>query len=118
MEEIRIRPYRPGDRDAVLEIVRLSFAGVSIDANIDRIFGPLEGPPWEERKTRAVARELETYPGDVFVAEGSEGPVGFVTVDADRTALTGTIRNLAVAPGTQGRGIGKRLIARALDHMA
>ncbi len=51
----------------------------------------------------------------VLVARGSGGPVGFVQV---RSILRGKVANvyfIAVDPASRGRGIGRRLLDRALE---
>jgi ribosomal protein S18 acetylase RimI-like enzyme len=42
--------------------------------------------------------------------------VGYVTVHCQKPVLRGQVRNLAVAKAHRGEGIGRRLIARALEH--
>ena len=65
---------------------------------------------WIER-TRHLAR---TDPGGCWVAEDDSGMVGLAT-SWRREALWG-LASYAVLPGRQGRGIGKPLLAAALDH--
>jgi len=53
----------------------------------------------------------------VLVAEDESGTVvGYITTIADEQSGIGRIPNLAVAPNTQGQGIGKALINAALER--
>jgi GNAT superfamily N-acetyltransferase len=80
------------------------------------------GLPAPERRSdrhRAVWLErthhlLETDPGGSWVAEDDAGVVG-VVVSCRRETLW-CLATYAVAPGHQGRGIGKPLLAAALHH--
>lgn len=84
-------------------------------------FGP---PPWRPRAemdaavARAIAPALEA-PGSgaaVFVAEDADrSPLGFVHVHTARDFFTdeehGHVSDLVVAPGAEGRGVGRALMA-------
>lgn len=113
---MHIRPFQARDREAVLDITVQVFEPVSIDAAIERSFGRLNGTRWQERKRRDVAAELDENPEGCFVAEADGQVAGFVTTQVDPTTGVGHIPNVAVAPGLQGRGIGKRLLSHALDY--
>jgi GNAT superfamily N-acetyltransferase len=65
---------------------------------------------WIER-TRHV---VETDPGGCWVAEDDTGLVGMVT--SLRRETLWCLATYAVLPGRQGQGIGKPLLAAALDH--
>ncbi|MFP4056959.1 MAG: GNAT family N-acetyltransferase [Candidatus Brocadiia bacterium] len=112
-----IRPYRPADFDALVEITIRAFDGVSIDQNIERRFGPINGVGWEERKGRHLERDVTANPRGVLVYEEDGGPAGFVACRFDRRTAIGWIPNLAVHPDHQGRGIGRRLMEAALDYL-
>jgi dTDP-4-amino-4,6-dideoxy-D-galactose acyltransferase len=51
----------------------------------------------------------------VYTAEVDEAPLGYITCDTSRDG-TGSIGLLAVAPAARGRGIGSRLLERALER--
>jgi ribosomal protein S18 acetylase RimI-like enzyme len=74
---------------------------------------------WEERKASEVRAHAEAHPEWTLVAELPEGVVGFVTfrIGSDRASRLGHIGNNAVAPGHQGRSIGRMLYERAMEWM-
>ena len=113
-----IRPYRPQDLDRLKEITALCFDGVSIDRNIETHFGTVGGRDWRWRKLRHIDDDVE---GDnarhVFVWEEAGEVVGYITARIDPQAKIGRIPNIAVLPGFQGKGVGRRLMEHALDHM-
>ena len=113
--QITTRPYRRRDRDAVLHIAEESFAGVCIDENIEKAFGQIGGS-WQEHKRSTVDYDLANNPYDTLVADVDGKTVGFICTRLQRYRLTGHVANLAVTPKCQGMGVGKALMAAALDH--
>ncbi len=112
-----IRPYRPDDRDAILDITVRAFDGVSIDQNIERRFGTIAGVGWQERKAGHLAADFAAEPEGIFVAECGGRVAGYVTTRSSPRTRIGHILNLAVHPDHQGRGLGRRLLEAALDHL-
>lgn len=111
-----IVPYRPEYLPRMLEITIEGFRGVSIDYWIEQRFGPAD-PGWEERKAADIRRAVAIEPGGVFVAvEGSEA-IGYVTVETSSEKRIGRIVDLAVDARYRRRGVGSRLIERALAYM-
>ena len=110
------RPFRPEDTDAVLKITAESFEPVSIDAGIERMFGPPRGVRWDRLKCETVRKELAANPRGVFVAEADGRVAGYVTTIINGLASRGTISNLAVDAAFCSRGIGRRLLDRAVEH--
>lgn len=112
-----IRPFRPEDLARIQEITVESFEEVSIDRNIERVYGRIAGRDWKERKARDVAGDCAAQPDGVFVAEEAGEIVGYITTRLDRFTGIGRIPNLAVDERFRGRGIGSALIRHALDWM-
>ena len=113
-----IRSFRASDAQVLKEIIVLAFDGVSMDQNMERIFGEQIGPTtWQERKRRAMEADILANPEGIFVAEDKGQVVGFVTARLDPLTKIGWIVNMGVRPEHQGRGIGKRLLAKALDYL-
>jgi len=112
-----IRPFQEDDRERLHEITAASFQEASIHGILEKKFGPMRGTTWTERKAREINDEIAAEPEGVLVAENEEGAVvGYITTTTDEASGIGRIPNLAVAPSTQGQGIGKQLINAALDR--
>lgn len=111
-----IRAYEPGDLERLKEITAICFDGVSIDRNIEEKFGPIGDRDWRFRKLRHIDADVA---GDnargVFVWEEEGQVLGYVTTRLDRDSKIGWIPNIAVDPVTQGRGLGRKLMERALQ---
>lgn len=114
---VKIRPYRESDRERLHEITAASFRDASIHGILEGRYGKLRGTTWAERKARDIDEDIATEPEGVLVAEDDDGTiVGYITTVTDEEAGIGRIPNLAVAPDTQGQGIGKKLINAAIDR--
>jgi ribosomal protein S18 acetylase RimI-like enzyme len=112
-----IRPFTEDDRQRLHEITAASFQEASIHGILEKKFGKLRDTTWAERKARDIDQDIATEPEGVLVAEDDDGNiVGYITTYTDEEAGIGRIPNLAVAPDTQGQGIGKLLINAALDR--
>jgi len=115
---VRIRTYREDDRTRLHEITAASFQDASIHGMLERLYGPLRGTTWAERKCVEIDADIAHEAEGVLVVEDDDGTVvGYITTTTDETSGIGRIPNLAVAPGQQGRGIGKALINAALDRL-
>ncbi len=112
-----IRPFRPADRDALLELTARAFDGVSLDQNIEKRFGQIAGTNWQQRKCRHIEADIAAEPQGILVYELDGTVVGFVSTRTNYQTCIGWIPNLAVHPGHQGKGIGKKLLAAALERL-
>lgn len=114
-----IRPFEERDRERLHEITASAFRDASIQGRIEAMYGPLRGTTWADRKRVEIDADIDQEPEGVLVAEDEDGTVvGYITTTVDETTGIGRIPNLAVAPGQQGKGIGKQLINAALDRFA
>ena len=111
-----IRKYRDSDLDALKEITAACFDGVSIDHNIERAFGLIDGRDWQSRKVRHIDADVAANADGIFVAEEDGEVIGYVTARVDHAGKVGWIPNLSVRPEYQRRGIGRRLLRTALDY--
>jgi GNAT superfamily N-acetyltransferase len=110
-----IRPMRPED---VPEAERVSDEGFfELDSRTQRTAGPRAArrsdahrAVWIERTRHLVRHD----PEGCWVAEDESGVVGIAT--SFRRETLWCLATYAVLPGLQGRGIGKALLAAALDH--
>ncbi len=105
---VRVRPFVPADRDAVLGLAPRLMINL---------------PPWRDPDValaaarRWIAATIESLGPEhaIFVAEDSAGAcLGFVSVERD-THWTGEaqayVQELVVAEAVEGRGVGRALMA-------
>ena len=114
---MNIRKYRDSDRDVLKEITAEAFDGVSIDQNIERIFGLVGGTDWKWRKKRHIDRDVEANPEGIFVAEAEGEVIAYITTQLDEATGIGWIPNMAVVGQWQGKGVGKALLEAALQYL-
>ncbi len=112
-----IRPYRESDHEKIREITGICFDGVSIDQNMEKLYGSIGGTDWRYRKILDVDGFVSSYTRGVFVAESGGEVVGYVSSRPDERTRIGGISNLAVLPGHQGKGLGNLLIDAALAFL-
>jgi len=112
-----IRTYRPADRDALIAITVRAFDGVSVDQNIEKRYGPINGVGWQERKARHIEADIAANPEGIFVFDLDGRVVGYIASRFDRRTGIGWIPNFAVQPGHQDKGIGKQLMQAALTYL-
>jgi ribosomal protein S18 acetylase RimI-like enzyme len=113
---MHIRPFRPADLEVLRRLTAEAFDGVSIDQNMERRFGPINGRDWRYRKARHIDQDAAAYPQGIFVAEEGDRILGFVTTRVDAEAGVGHVPNLVVAAGDRRRGLGRQLVEYALDY--
>lgn len=111
-----IRPFRLDDLPKLKEITIEAFSGVSIDRNIEERFGPINGHGWQWRKARHIDDDVVRDSNGISVAELDGRVVGYITTWMDLDAGMGHIPNLAVDGTLRGQGIGRQLIAHALER--
>ncbi len=98
-DDLTIRAEVPGDRDAIAEVVESAF-----------------GSPAEARLVERIRASPNFVPELSIVAELSGRVVGHVMIsyvalhDRDAQRRIASLAPLAVAPDTQGRGIGAALV--------
>ena len=112
-----IREYREQDREVLKEITAICFEGVSIDQNIQKIAGLINGKDWTWRKKRHIDADIAADPAGVFVAEADGRCIGYVTTRVDRATKVGSIPNLAVLPEHRKGGIGRKLMDTAVARL-
>lgn len=112
---IRIRVARSADLSTIRELTVASFAGVTLEENVERALGILNNHDWRWRKARHIDDDFSNNRAGVFVAVTAGRVVGYVTTLIDASAGKGRIPNLAVAPEFRGHGLGRKLIERALE---
>jgi len=114
--EICIRLYRPEDLATIKQLTVESFAGVTLEQNVEQALGILNGHDWRWRKARHIDEDVAANSSGIFVAEAEGRVVGYITTLLDREAGKGRIPNLAVAADFRNRGLGRQLIEYALEY--
>ena len=112
-----IRRYEESDREVLREITAVCFDGVSIDQNIEKLFGEIAGKDWTWRKKRQIDDDIKAHPEGIFVAEVDDSVVGYICSRVDHATKIGNITNIAVLPAHQKSGIGKKLVDAAIEHL-
>jgi ribosomal protein S18 acetylase RimI-like enzyme len=120
---MHIRRYRPDDLEVLRRLTVEAFPGVSINENIEKRYGPINGRDWRWRMARQIDADVETHAAGIFLAveDGTaagagEQILGFVTTGVDREAGIGHISHLVVTAENRGRGLGRQLVEYALDY--
>jgi ribosomal protein S18 acetylase RimI-like enzyme len=116
MKDLSIRGYRPEDLPTIKQLTLDSFAGVTLEQNVEDKLGQLHGHDWRWRKARHLDEDAAVHPAGIFVAELQGRIVGYITTRLDPEAGRGRIPNLAVASELRGQGLGRQLIEHALDY--
>ncbi|HJU07745.1 MAG TPA: GNAT family N-acetyltransferase [Rhodanobacteraceae bacterium] len=111
-KKLHIRPAHAGDDEFILSLVER--------------FVDFELPAWRKRNDcangirRDLKRALDQLPASetLFVAEDENGErLGFLRVQKTRDFFSGRanchVSDIAVAPGCEGRGVGRTLLAHA-----
>lgn len=118
---ITIRSFQPSDLVRLRQLTIESFVGVSLEQNVEEALGILNGHDWQWRKARHVDEDAAVNAAGIFVAEDSaasatEAVVGYISTIIDRAAGKGRIPNLVVDSAYRGHGLGRQLIAHALEY--
>lgn len=114
---LTIRRYRESDREVLKRITAVCFEGVSIDHNIEKLYGKVAGNDWRWRKAQHIDADIEACADGVLVAEVSGEVVGYVSARVDPESKIGGIPNLSVLPTHQKQGIGRRLLEAAITYL-
>ena len=112
-----IRRYKELDCEALKQISVVCFEGVSIDQNIERLWGRIAGKNWAWCMRRQIEDDINNHPDGIFVAESDSIVVGFITTRVDYATKIGSIPHLAVLPAQRRRGLAKKLVDEAIAHL-
>lgn len=115
---MKIRQFQPSDLDTLKEITAICFDGVSIDQNIERLYGLIHGKDWRWRKRRHIDDDAAVNASGILVAESDGRTVGYITTRVDMATRVGGIPNFAVLPAYRQQGIGRRLLEEAVAYLA
>lgn len=115
---MEIRRFRPSDLETLKTITAICFEGVSVDHNIEQLYGLIHGKDWRWRKKRHIDDDAEINAAGILVAEIDGEIVGYISTRVDPGARIGGIPNFAVLPAYQQHGIGRRLLEEAVAYLA
>ncbi len=116
MSDITIRPFQPGDLNALRDVTTASFGGVALEQLLEQKFGRWNERGWKARKADHIDDDCASNPAGVFVAVRDGDILGYITTRVDRHNERGRIPNMAVTERARGLGLGRRLISHALDY--
>jgi ribosomal protein S18 acetylase RimI-like enzyme len=105
LEILDIRPARPGDLPDVRAMLAEYVAWIGLDLAFQEIDAELDGLPGEYVPPR----------GALFVAAGRDALAGMIAFRPIDGAIC-EMKRLFVRPAARGRGLARRLIARAMDE--
>lgn len=113
-----IRPYRPADLSAILDLSVLAWEPVF--TAWQRILGPslypvAISPDWQKTQKEGVEKACMDPKIITWVAEVEEKVIGFIAYELNQTTQTGEVMLLAVHPDYQNGGIGTELNRLALQ---
>lgn len=113
-----VRPFKPDDIEAVVEIANLSWQ--HIYASHREIFGDelydTLFPEDQERKGNQVRSTCEREPEQVWICELDGKVVGFINWFIDDNKKIGEIGNNGVHPDFVGKGLGSLMYKSVLEH--
>ena len=117
---VRIRPFDPRDRTAVLELSIRAWEPVfaSLEAVLGSPLFHLLHPDWRRDQTNAVDGALRDETMRVWVAETDDGVIGFTATLLHEARKIGEIYMIAVDPQAQQAGTGSQLTRFALQRFA
>ncbi len=112
-----IRPYRPTDADAVVDLSLRAWEPVfaSFEVTWGRALYQRFFPDWRTQQARDVRTALDANP--TWVSTDADRVTGFVNVIFDEAERSGEVYMIAVDPSFQGRGVASGLTGFALDEM-
>jgi ribosomal protein S18 acetylase RimI-like enzyme len=116
-EPYSLRLFQASDLARLQEITIQTFGAVSIDRNMEELFGPF-GAGWAARKAAAIAEDCRLQPDGVFVVvDGADLIVGFITTRLRHSSQVGWIPNMAVDAEHQAKGLGRAMLEHALEFL-
>ena len=115
---MKIRKATERDLDRIYEITVLAFGPYCLAKLREDRYGTVNGVGWDVHKGTSVRSSCAQLMGRVFVAEADDRVVGYSSYHVDKPREIGEIEGNAVDPAYQGRGLGTRLVGRAVAAAA
>ena len=77
--QFTIRLFKPADLEAIKRLTVDSFAGVTLEQNVEEALGELGGHDWKWRKARHVDEDVAAAHVGIFVAEYQGRVAGYIS---------------------------------------
>ncbi|QHC65495.1 GNAT family N-acetyltransferase [Rathayibacter sp. VKM Ac-2759] len=116
---LRIAPYSPDDRDDLLALALRAWEPVfplTEDAVPPFVYRAFYPDGWRARQYADLAAVLDGEPGNVDVARLDSRAAGWVCTRTHPEDSMGEVYVLAVEPALQRQGVGRALLAHALER--
>ena len=110
-----VRPLTAADREPVIELVTASFEPITWYRKVDERYGPLNGVDWRGRWRRRLEDGFDRQ--ITLVGELDGELVAYAGGTLDEESALAFLDVLAVAPSSQGRGCGRRMLQAWQEHM-
>ena len=113
-----IRKATQRDLDRIYEITVLAFGPYCMAKLREDRYGTIDSAGWDVHKGTSSRNSCAQLMGRVFVAEADGRVVGYSSYHVHELREIGEVGGNAVDPAYQGRGIGTRLVGRAVAAAA
>lgn len=113
MSDLRLIPYTPEQRTAVLDLAVEAWTPVFADTSEevpDFVYDAFYPEGWQARQIEDVGALLDQSEVSVWLLSDNQGLLGFVGFQLHPEDRMGAIHIIAIAPARQRQGLGKRLL--------
>ena len=117
IDELTIGPAREEEMEEICAIAKAAWEPIH-DAMVSTVGEDLHASlsgDWRSIKAEQIRNQFRQNPDWVLAVRDGQSVAGFVTFAIDEKKSLGTIRNNAVNPDYQGRGIGTAMYRYVLD---
>jgi GNAT superfamily N-acetyltransferase len=120
MQNLEVIPYTPDQKQAVIDLAIAAWTPVFAKTRDDVprfVYDTFYPDGWEARQRADVDTLLETEPQNIWLASLGNQTIGFLGLRIHAEDLIGEIYIIAVSPEHQRKGVGRRLMQFAEDHI-
>lgn len=107
---MKIRPFQQDDLQAIREITQDVFDGVSIDQQLEKMFGIINEKNWQWRLRLQVEEIINRCPEGVFVMTEEDQVIGWISSVVKTETGIGHIPHMGIRKNSQGKGVGRQLL--------
>lgn len=113
---MKIRKMKPDDMERIVAITKSAWGDDTLHKLLEDRYGPIGKKGWRQKKANEVQALFGRIPDNVIVAVEDDKVVGYASFTIDADNQIGNVRDNAVDPEYQGRGIGTAMNKWVLDH--